>query len=151
MAQVFWRSCFALGARGILGPGLVGEVPMSAPPPSDESLIEKLLAHLKAEEYSLRIQHCYSLAYGSCWSATAETRWGSRPSARSTSRNSCAGTIGSSTNGTARCLSVSTPFQKWRHRYTGSGDRATSDERPSRSIRRPNPVGLHAGGAVRNC
>ena len=58
-AGLFSQLCFALWVCGILGHSFVEEVSMSAPILTDEMLIEKLLAHLKAEGYSLSVQQWY--------------------------------------------------------------------------------------------
>lgn len=89
---------------------------MSAPLPTDEVLIEKLLAHLRAEGYSLRIQQWYParvrqfLGYCKRNGLSIETvrsehvtRFLRRQYRLSRKR-----------------YSELPPFQKWRHRYTGA-------------------------------
>lgn len=90
---------------------------MSIPSSNDELLIEKLLAHLKGERYSLRVQQWYPararqlLEY--CNSNALEIE-----AVRSVH-------ITQFTRRQYRLFhkrhgEVSTPFQKWRHRYTGA-------------------------------
>lgn len=89
---------------------------MSAPPSPDEVLVEKLLAHLKAEGYSLRIQQWYPsrvrqlLDYCSGNGLPIETVRSAHVTRflRRQYRLS------------RRRRSKLPPFQKWRHRYTGA-------------------------------
>ena len=90
---------------------------MSAPSSNDELLIEKLLAHLKAEGYSLRIQQWYParvrqlLEYcaGNALEIEAVRSVHITQFLRRHYR------LFHKRHGEA-----STPFHKWRHRYTGA-------------------------------
>ena len=89
---------------------------MSAPSSNDELLIEKLLAHLKAEGYSLRIQQWYPLACVSCWYCTGNTlEIEAIRSVHITHFLRRHYRLFHKRHGEA-----SMPFHKWRHRYTGA-------------------------------
>jgi integrase/recombinase XerD len=96
---------------------LSGEVPMCASSSNDDLLIEKLLVHLKAEGYSLRIQHWYParvrqlLEY--CNSNALEIE--AVRSVHITQFLRRRYRLFHERHGKA-----SPPFQRWRHRYTGA-------------------------------
>ncbi len=97
---------------------------MSAPLSTDEVLIEKLLARLRAEGYSLRIQQWYPARVRQyCITATAMDCL-SKPDT----------VLARAISTIAEMVRKLPPFQKWRHRYSSPVPSSPTQCSPAASL-----------------
>ncbi|CAE6892579.1 hypothetical protein R69608_02451 [Paraburkholderia nemoris] len=89
---------------------------MSAPLSTDEMLIEKLLAHLRAEGYSLRIQRWYPARVRQLLDYCNRNGL----SIESVRSGHVTRFLRGQYRRSRKQYSELPPFQKWRHRYTGA-------------------------------